>query len=94
MASSMVMDDNNNRLATGLTTTVVKGTDVTGHGKVVTAVLGNVYDDFEEGVTSFQVQYESSDVQETYMQCRVGGLPVEFQVTDGCKCILLSSLRY
>jgi hypothetical protein len=76
-----------NRLATGLTTSVAKSTAVTGPGKVVTSIVAKAYDDFEAGVTSFQAQYETTDVQETYLECRVGGLPAEFQVTDGCKCI-------
>jgi hypothetical protein len=81
-------------LATGLTTSVAKNTAVTGVGKVVTSVVGKAYDDFEAGATSFQAQYESTDVQETYMECRVGGLPSEFQVTDGCKCSLSLSPDY
>ena len=67
----------------GLSAMVAKGAEVTG-GQDINgdAVTGTVLEDTAAGSTTLKVQYLTSEVQSSWSDCRVGGLPDPF--TDGC----------
>lgn len=70
-------------LATGLTAMVAKDAEVTGgldtSGR---PVVGKVLEDAAAGSKTLKVQYSVSEVQASWLDCRVGGLPDP--VLDGC----------
>lgn len=59
-----------------------KGTPVVGMNSAGGEVLGRLYNDAIDGDSSIRIQYDTSDVQESYVGCRVGSL-VE-QDLGGC----------
>uniref|UniRef100_A0A7S4JUU1 Uncharacterized protein n=1 Tax=Odontella aurita TaxID=265563 RepID=A0A7S4JUU1_9STRA len=57
----------------------VEGTDASGG-----AALGTMYYDAPLGSTELSVLYTPSDIQAQHLSCRVGGLPSQSQMLDGC----------
>ena len=51
-----------------------KGTPVVGMNSAGGEVFGRLYDDAIDGDSSIRVQYDTSDVQGSYVGCRVGSL--------------------
>jgi len=48
-------------------------------------IVGKIYKSADTiGNNMIYLQYQTSDVQSDYMNCKVGGLPVDKIVTDGC----------
>jgi hypothetical protein len=43
-----------------------------------------VYEDAVQNATQISIYYEVSDVQEDHVRCRVGALPADLQMRDGC----------
>ena len=69
-------------LAIPLTSSYSKGDVVTGLNADGAVIGGFVYMDHAAGATTLRVGYATSDIQATYMDCKVGGL--ETPVTTGC----------
>ena len=61
---------------------IAKGTSISGTSARGWPVLGKAYKDASMGDTVLKVQYITSDVQRTYVMCRVGGLDETTEV--GC----------
>lgn len=71
-------------LSTPLTGTVQKGVEAIGVDTKGNEVRGNVYADTASGSSTLKIQYATTSVQETYVNCQVGANPTPN--TDGCKC--------
>ena len=65
---------------------------VTGKDASGNAVDGKLYKDAAKGQNIVKVQYATSDVQATHVECRVGAMPEDAHVTDGCKCTTTQSI--
>jgi len=61
-------------LGSPLVGSIKKGTVVTGKNADGSAVYGKVYDDYINGVSTIGIQYKTSDIQNAYVTCQVGGL--------------------
>ena len=52
---------------------------------VTKAVAGKAYDNYKAGVTTIKFQYKTGDSQDTYSNCKAGGLlGTDYAHTDGC----------
>jgi len=68
-----------------LASAITKGTVITGVTATGTPVNGKAYADFESGDTVISIQYQTSDVQESYVNCQVGALTMAGeQNLSGC----------
>mmetsp|Transcript_4355 Transcript_4355/g.12532 ORF Transcript_4355/g.12532 Transcript_4355/m.12532 type:complete len:579 (-) Transcript_4355:233-1969(-) len=61
-------------LSTPLAGALEKFTTVTGQNSAGATVYGQVYDDYANGATTVGIQYKVIDIQESYVECQVGGL--------------------
>lgn len=71
-------------LATGLPSAMRKGTPVVGRGADGNEVRGTAAMDHVEGDSELKVYYDTSDLQESHVDCRVGALPEWEVVSGGC----------
>jgi hypothetical protein len=69
----------------GLSQSIAKGTQLTAKGLDDGNAFGTAVSDADVGDTSLLFKYKVSTVQDDHVDCRVGGLPDDEQVTDGCK---------
>jgi len=63
---------------------VPKGAAVTGKNAAGNEVAGKMYDTTAAGVVNVQVQYATTDVQDSYVQCQVGALIGDDINMSGC----------
>ena len=63
---------------------VPKGTAVTGKNAEGNEVAGKMYDTTASGVLNVKIQYATTDVQDSYVQCQVGALLGEDINMSGC----------
>lgn len=77
----------------GLTTSIVKGTPVTGESRGGDPISGTVYSDAEANAMTLEIQYDTEATQASYSTCQWGGSSEP--VKDGCTfvVILLALLR-
>ncbi len=59
-----------------------KGTPVSGQNANGAAVYGKLYSSYPNGATTVEIQYQTSDIQKSYVGCQVGGLT--YPKLDGC----------
>eukprot|EP00985_Skeletonema_marinoi_P027441 scaffold22504_cov125-Skeletonema_marinoi.AAC.1 len=71
-------------LSEPLRSNVVKGTSVTGKNDAGNEVAGKMYSTTEAGAVNVKVQYATTDVQDSYVQCQVGALVGEDINLSGC----------
>ena len=57
-----------------LKTGIKKGDLITGKNAEGTEVAGKAYADYDMGVSTIKVQYMTTDLQDSYVQCQVGAL--------------------
>mmetsp|Transcript_12624 Transcript_12624/g.27266 ORF Transcript_12624/g.27266 Transcript_12624/m.27266 type:complete len:523 (-) Transcript_12624:90-1658(-) len=69
-------------LTVGLASDIKKGEQILGKNAAGTQVNGKAAADYESGLQQIKVYYATTDVQESYMTCRVGALVDT--MTDGC----------
>ena len=69
-------------LSTPLPMQMSKSTPVTGQNANGVAVYGKLYDTYANGATTIEIQYTTSDIQNSYVGCQVGGLAKPN--LDGC----------
>lgn len=75
------------KLTTGLGKKIGKGTEIIGVNNKGTEVVGKSYAAFDKGATTIQIQYQTTDTQNNYVNCQVGALPLtgtEIENTKGC----------
>jgi hypothetical protein len=60
-------------LSTGLTKVIPEGSQIEGRNVKSRAVSGKAYKDFSVGTKTIEVQYDTSDIQASYVGCQVGG---------------------
>jgi hypothetical protein len=70
-------------LSTALSKSVPEGTPIEGRSVKSRAVSGKAFKDYAAGTTAIEVQYDTSDIQASYVGCQVGGSSEP--VLDGCK---------
>jgi len=68
----------------GLATSIAKGAAIMGKNAAGNEVAGKAYTSYAAGDLVLKVQYQTGDVQSSYVECQVGGLLVENSNTDGC----------
>merc|ERR1712238_592380 len=69
-------------LASPLANAGTKGTKVTGRNADENQVVGKLYEDVASGATEVLIQYQTSDMQKSYVTCQVGAS--QAPMTDGC----------
>lgn len=69
-------------LSSPLTALLPIDTPVSGTNEDGDEVAGRTYEEYSVGTSVIEVQYQTSDIQESYVGCRVGGNPDP--LTDGC----------
>lgn len=62
-----------------------EGDEVIGKNSAGVETKGKVLKDLPINLTSLQVQYQISEIQESWSSCRVGGLPTDDTWLSGCK---------
>mmetsp|Transcript_7559 Transcript_7559/g.15684 ORF Transcript_7559/g.15684 Transcript_7559/m.15684 type:complete len:511 (+) Transcript_7559:105-1637(+) len=72
------------KLDTGLPNELTKGTDITGKNSSGETINGVSYSSYAAGVTNIIVQYQTSTIQERYVNCQVGAL----QITNTVGCFV------
>lgn len=65
-----------------LSSNIEIGTLVTGENAKGQEVLGKVYADYLKGTSTIGIQYKTTDIQKSYVDCQVGALPTPN--TNGC----------
>lgn len=73
-------------LDAALDSAVPAGTEVIGQNENGDEIRGTVMSAAAAGANTLEVQYATTDRQETYVNCQVGGLPDPN--LQGCKCLL------
>ena len=68
-----------------LATALEKGTLVMGTSVNGTQARGTLMEPYSDGSQVIKVVYEVSDVQDSYVNCRVGGAPEPYMILEGCK---------
>lgn len=58
----------------GLPASVAKGDRILGVNAEGVQVVGNAYESYPAGTTTVKVQYATTDIQESYVECQVGAL--------------------
>ena len=71
-------------LSEPLRSDVPKGTTVTGKNAAGNEVSGKMYDTTASGAVNVKIQYATTDVQDSYVQCQVGALVGEDINLSGC----------
>jgi len=71
-------------LISPLTTFVGTGTTIIGRNADGNEVAGKAYEDYQSGTSVIKVQYATTDIQATYVECQVGGLPEGSRNLVGC----------
>lgn len=71
-------------LTTPLTAALQKGDSVMGRNTQGNEVAGKAYGDYDAGVSVIKVQYTTTDIQESYVECQVGGMTSDSHNTKGC----------
>jgi hypothetical protein len=66
-----------------LSADVAKGTSIMGKNEEGIEVAGKSYQDYTSGDQVIKVQYSTSDIQSSYVECQVGALVVDPN-TEGC----------
>jgi len=69
-------------LASPLANAGTKGTKVTGRNADENQVVGKLYEDVASGATEVLIQYQTSDIQKSYVGCQVGAS--QTPNTEGC----------
>mmetsp|Transcript_36492 Transcript_36492/g.40608 ORF Transcript_36492/g.40608 Transcript_36492/m.40608 type:complete len:513 (+) Transcript_36492:131-1669(+) len=69
-------------LVSPLASAATKGTKVTGRNADGNQVVGKLYEDVASGATEVLIQYQTSDIQKSYVTCQVGAS--QAPMTDGC----------
>jgi len=72
------------KLATPLSAAIAADAEITGKTADGSEVMGKAYDDYEAGADELKVKYATSDIQASYVNCQVGGLPADKVNTAGC----------
>ena len=62
------------KLTAPLTSNISKGTAITGKNDDGTTINGKAYEDLTAGQSEIKIQYVTSDIQATYVDCQVGAL--------------------
>jgi hypothetical protein len=71
-------------LSTGLSGAVQAGAEIIGKDADGGEVRGNALDSATKGATTLKVQYATTDIQASYVNCQVGALE-ELGNTEECK---------
>jgi len=71
-------------LTSNLSSDIAVKTKVVGKDASGKQVDGKLYKDAAKDQNIMKVQYATSDVQATHVECRVGAMPEDAHVTDGC----------
>jgi len=72
-------------LTSGLVADLQKDASLTGESVSIGDVKGKVYSTAPIGSTTVKFKYNpSEDTQEDHVKCKVGALPIEDQMHDGC----------
>jgi hypothetical protein len=71
-------------LSTPLKSEVPKGTAIMGKNAAGNEVAGKMYDTTAAGVVNVKVQYATTDVQDSYVECQVGSLIGDDINISGC----------
>ena len=72
-------------LQTPLAGSIGKGAKIHGKNDNDMTITGKALDDYSSGVTEIRVQYDTTDDQDTYVQCQVGALSeAGLENTVGC----------
>jgi hypothetical protein len=71
-------------LSAGLTSAVPVGADIIGKNADGGEVRGEALDSATKGATTLKIQYATTDIQASYVNCQVGALE-ELGNTEGCK---------
>ena len=71
-------------LSTPLIGSVAKGAEVVGKDTTGAEVRGKMYESYDAGSTAIKIQYQTSDIQDSYVGCQEGALPASAQQTSGC----------
>ena len=72
-------------LQTPLTGSLGKGAKIHGKNENGQSISGKALDDYSSGATQIRIQYDTTDDQDTYVQCQVGALSeVNLENTVGC----------
>ena len=89
-AKKIYMEGGNSKTVATLTvaaldSSIKKGTKLTAQNSLGSDVVGTANSDAAAGDTSIEFKYPVSTITEDHLDCRVGGLPLDEQVTKGCK---------
>ena len=69
----------------GLTSALADDTPISGISVDGQEVTGIAYGSFDAGATEIQIQYSTTDIQDSYVGCRVGAVAgTEYAMTSGC----------
>jgi hypothetical protein len=71
-------------LSTTLTSAISKGSIIMGKNAQGNEVSGKAYQNYDAGYSVIKVQYTTTDIQDTYVECQVGGMVESAQNTKGC----------
>lgn len=69
----------------GLSQNIAAGTKLTATGKDERSVVGTALVTANSGEPTVSFKYPVTDTGDDHLDCRVGGLPENEHVTDGCK---------
>eukprot|EP00569_Conticribra_weissflogii_P017868 CAMPEP_0171447174 /NCGR_PEP_ID=MMETSP0881-20121228/38960_1 /TAXON_ID=67004 /ORGANISM="Thalassiosira weissflogii, Strain CCMP1336" /LENGTH=496 /DNA_ID=CAMNT_0011971581 /DNA_START=163 /DNA_END=1648 /DNA_ORIENTATION=+ len=71
-------------LTTPLSTFIGAGTVILGRNSEGNEVAGKAYEDYQAGTSVIKIQYATTDIQETYVECQVGALAEADRNLSGC----------
>eukprot|EP00569_Conticribra_weissflogii_P009444 CAMPEP_0171358864 /NCGR_PEP_ID=MMETSP0879-20121228/261_1 /TAXON_ID=67004 /ORGANISM="Thalassiosira weissflogii, Strain CCMP1336" /LENGTH=553 /DNA_ID=CAMNT_0011864979 /DNA_START=241 /DNA_END=1902 /DNA_ORIENTATION=- len=71
-------------LTTPLSTFIGAGTVILGRNAEGNEVAGKAYEDYQAGTSVIKIQYATTDIQETYVECQVGALAEADRNLSGC----------
>jgi hypothetical protein len=71
-------------LSAPLASAMTRGVTVAALGEDGQPTAAAVYEDAAQGATQISIYYDVSDIQAEHVRCRVGGLPAELHMRDGC----------
>lgn len=71
-------------LSTGLSGAIQEGIEIIGESADGGEVRGKVLESAETGATKIRIQYATTDIQASYVNCQVGALE-ELGNIEGCK---------
>lgn len=75
-------------LSAGAPSAIPAAAKITGTTSSGTQVVGKALDAVAAGATKLSIQYQTTDKQDAYVDCQVGGLGSKGN-TNGCKCVCI-----